>query len=165
MNSEMAKNDRNRRKDDECVFESKSYLWVNRKRYLQDERKEPCWSRCNQQMGFRYESSITGEWVPYGQILFPTYRDQVGKIRRIAWEIREQYCDRFNAHDPIVLFPTNTDVVTAMNIDWTITPTAKSDTAIHASRILDLLALNRDFVRTAITTNAFKSREREWKDV
>ena len=64
-----------------------------------------------------------------------------------------------NAHDPIVLFPTNTDIVKAMNIiGWIIiTPTAKSDTAVHASRILDFLVLNRDFVRTATTTKPFKT--------
>ena len=50
----------------------------------------------------------------------------------------------------------NNDSINAMKRGCTTTPTTRSDIAMQARSTLGLLALNRDFVFTAIITSAFK---------
>ena len=62
-----------------------------------------------------------------------------------------------SVHVLVIVSPRTIVIITTVNMGWTITPTIKSVVAKHASGMLDLMALIRDFVFTAIITNAFKA--------
>ena len=62
-----------------------------------------------------------------------------------------------SVHVFVVVSPRTIVIMTTVNMGWTITPTIKSVVAKHASSMLDLMTLIRDFVFTAIITNAFKA--------